>query len=299
MIGCLNSHHLATRRPTASLSGHPATCSTVSPFCQLRRLHAPRSCRATAKRRRATLLPRHSKAAAGCTASPFCQGVKSSTLSLFQSIVEKEKIRPRLRRSVSPALRHPGTPSQRTAQSQDQSPKRKFKEAHKKFMYMNLISTLYARRSTPPSPIGWERAGVRAFFLGVVLLAFGATATTVFAQSVTTDQSDYPPGSTVYITGAGFAPGETVQCQVLHIPDSGDNNTSTAHQPWTTTADDSGNISTTWDVPFDEDELGATLQLTATGQTSGLVAQATFTDASSGALTTVSAANLAPASAAQ
>jgi len=32
-------------------------------------------------------------------------------------------------------------------------------------------------------------------------------------------------------------------------------------------------------VPLDQDEYGATLQLTATGQSSGLIAQATFTDA--------------------
>jgi hypothetical protein len=31
--------------------------------------------------------------------------------------------------------------------------------------------------------------------------------------SVTTDQSDYPPGSTVQISGTGFTPGETVQLQ--------------------------------------------------------------------------------------
>src|SRR5204862_101855 len=33
------------------------------------------------------------------------------------------------------------------------------------------------------------------------------------------------------------------------------------------------------DVPFAEDELNTTLQLTAVGQTSGLTAQTTFTDA--------------------
>ncbi|HXU77487.1 MAG TPA: hypothetical protein VN794_13020, partial [Methylomirabilota bacterium] len=104
------------------------------------------------------------------------------------------------------------------------------------------------------------------------------SSTAAFAQSVTTDQGDYPPGGTVYITGAGFAPGESVQCQVLHIPDTGDNNTSFAHLPWTVSADQAGNFATTWDVPFDQDELDATLQLTATGQTSGLIAQTTFTD---------------------
>src|SRR5260370_36241297 len=56
------------------------------------------------------------------------------------------------------------------------------------------------------------------------------------AASVTTDQSDYPPGSTVYITGTGFGTNEIVTNQVLHIPDTGDNNTSLAHQPRTVTA---------------------------------------------------------------
>src|SRR2546422_5634907 len=68
---------------------------------------------------------------------------------------------------------------------------------------------------------------------------------------VQTDQADYPPGGLVIITGGGFAPGEMVQLQVLHIPDTGDNNTSPAHQPWTVTADADRNISTTSDVPFD------------------------------------------------
>src|SRR5437867_3168238 len=102
------------------------------------------------------------------------------------------------------------------------------------------------------------------------------TISSVLAQAtVTTDQADYPPGSIVYITGAGFAPGEIVTNQVLHVPDTGDNNTSPAHDPWTVTADTDGNFSTTWYIPLDEDELNATLQLTATGQSSGLTAQTT------------------------
>src|SRR5207245_7052654 len=114
------------------------------------------------------------------------------------------------------------------------------------------------------------------------------------APTVTTDQADYPPGGTVYITGAGFQAGETVTNQVLHIPDTGDNNTSPAHQPWTVTADDAGNFSTTWDVPFDQDELGATLQLTATGQSSGLAAQATFTDSASLTLNAANPVTISP-----
>ena len=99
----------------------------------------------------------------------------------------------------------------------------------------------------------------------------------VFAQaSVTTDQSDYPPGSTVQISGSGFTPGETVQLQVLNLTDPGD--TGPEHQPWQVAADANGNVATTWYVT--PDELGMTLQLTATGLSSGLTAKTTFTDGS-------------------
>src|SRR5882724_10767087 len=85
------------------------------------------------------------------------------------------------------------------------------------------------------------------FFLLSTLLCASALAQS--SATVTTDQADYPPGGIVLITGAGFTPGELVQCQVLHIPDTGDNNTSTAHQPWSVTADADGNIATTWYIP--------------------------------------------------
>src|SRR6266849_4649171 len=140
----------------------------------------------------------------------------------------------------------------------------------------NRNRRLLSALRTPHSALGrWMLA------LGCSLLSFATTALAQSAAWVTTDAPDYPPGSTVYIAGGGFAPGEIVTNQVLHIPDTGDNNTSTAHQPWTVTADADGNFSTTWDVPFDQDELGATLQLTAVGQTSGLTALTTFTDSAS------------------
>jgi hypothetical protein len=117
------------------------------------------------------------------------------------------------------------------------------------------------------------------FIKSVIIVCFlSFFSAKAFSQAtVSTDQPDYPPGSTVYITGSGFAANETVTLQVLHVG-GGDDLTSPAHQPWTVTADASGNISSTWLVPLDQDELGATLQLTATGQTSGLIAQVTFTD---------------------
>ncbi len=98
------------------------------------------------------------------------------------------------------------------------------------------------------------------------------------AATVTTDHSDYTPGATANITGVGFLAGETVQLLVLHLPNSDDNNSSPAHQPWTVIAAQDGSIASSWLVPNDQDELGATLQLTATGLASGSVANSIFTD---------------------
>src|SRR5690348_7949861 len=117
--------------------------------------------------------------------------------------------------------------------------------------------------------------------IALSLLFVCVSSLTLSAQTATisTDQSDYAPGSTAIITGSGFQPGETVTLQVLHDPTGGDDATSPAHQPWTVVADASGNINSTWLVPGDADELGATLQLTAVGQSSGLTASVVFTDA--------------------
>jgi hypothetical protein len=123
---------------------------------------------------------------------------------------------------------------------------------------------------------------MKLFLRSLVLTLFAITLTSanVFSQSatITTDQPDYPPGSTVIITGTGFQPGETVTLQVLHDPTGGDDATDPSHLPWTVVADGSGNFSSTWTVPSDADELGATLKLTADGQSSGLHAEVVFTD---------------------
>jgi len=92
--------------------------------------------------------------------------------------------------------------------------------------------------------------------------------------SVTTDQPDYAPQSTAHISGAGFQPGEIVRLQVLRI--DLDENAGAEHHPWRVTASADGDFQTTWYVTIHEAD--ATLQLTATGLTSGLVAQRTFSD---------------------
>jgi len=98
---------------------------------------------------------------------------------------------------------------------------------------------------------------------------FGSFAPAPTTATVTTDRQDYHPGETVNISGTGFQPGETVSLQVLHADGLGDDLTSPAHQPWYVGADANGDLQATWIVPADEDEAGATLQLTATGVTSG------------------------------
>src|SRR2546426_850878 len=90
--------------------------------------------------------------------------------------------------------------------------------------------------------------------------------------SVKTDKPDYSPGETVTFTGSGWKPGEVVTL-VLHEDPWFDD-----HPVLTATADESGNISNNQFVP-DEHDVNVQFSVTASGQTSGLVAQATFTDA--------------------
>src|SRR5438093_6977450 len=94
--------------------------------------------------------------------------------------------------------------------------------------------------------------------------------------TVTTDLEDYAPFSFVQITGAGFQPGEIVSNRVVQVegPMAG-----LAYDPWSVTADAQGGFQTTWYV-FTDDLIGTTLSLTATGQSSGLTATATFNDSS-------------------
>ena len=151
-----------------------------------------------------------------------------------------------------------------------------------------------------------------------------ATEPVVSAAVVTTDKADYSPGETAVITtsntdqeGAKFGEGEMVEFQVTRtdgVPDYPMGNVPwfvtdgaggfEAYQEYDATGQAvdrngdgmadwirpdndltvNGSISTTW---FVEDQyLGASLQLTATGQTLGAVATTQFTDSGSFAYTT-------------
>ena len=103
------------------------------------------------------------------------------------------------------------------------------------------------------------------------------TAPVALEAVVFTDRPNYFPGEIAQITGLGFWPNEIVTLQVVHT--DGISNDGNGHEPWNTGADALGNFNTIWFVDPD-DSAGSSFLLTATGNSSGIVAQAAFTDGS-------------------
>jgi hypothetical protein len=104
--------------------------------------------------------------------------------------------------------------------------------------------------------------------------ATGATlaSTEIYGYStIQTDRGDYPPGTTVNITGSGFEPNETVAITLIESP------LIDTHGPYTVTADANGNISNSSFTTDTHDE-NVRFWLSAVGSQSGLLAQNTFTD---------------------
>ena len=121
----------------------------------------------------------------------------------------------------------------------------------------------------------------RMTLLLALMLGFSSIGLT---QTVATDKLDYSPGETVMITGTGFQSGEQVVLSIIHI-NIDEYFPVHFHDAWTVTADSIGNFSSTWYV--DAIELNTMLYLTATGQSSGLSASTTFTDAAKATTTTL------------
>jgi len=88
---------------------------------------------------------------------------------------------------------------------------------------------------------------------------------------VLTDKEDYQPFETVVITGTGWQPGETVELVLQEDADFHGDRTLYA------VADAGGNIVNTEFAP-EQHDIGVTFTLTATGLTSGFVAQTFFKD---------------------
>ncbi len=115
---------------------------------------------------------------------------------------------------------------------------------------------------------------------GNLLIAGGSSASAELYgfATVKTDAADYPPGSTVTITGSGWQPGETVTLTLVESP------LIDTHGPFTTVADAFGNISDSSFVT-DTHDLNIRFYLTAVG--SQAQAQNTFTDAPANTTTTI------------
>jgi MBG domain-containing protein/Kelch motif protein/galactose oxidase-like protein len=99
-----------------------------------------------------------------------------------------------------------------------------------------------------------------------------ATLVSSSPASVTTDKTDYAPGTIVTITGKGFQPNEDVAMALHERPDA------YPDFAFTATADNQGNFIFMQFAPQSID-VGRTFTLTAIGQSSGFTAQTAFTDA--------------------
>jgi hypothetical protein len=109
-------------------------------------------------------------------------------------------------------------------------------------------------------------------FAGMLIFTLTA-ATNAGAQTVSTDKDDYHPGEYVTITGSGWSSGETVTLHLDETPTLCPN----GHNLYAV-ADGNGDIVNNQFL-IETKHIGVTFVLTATGQTSGLTAQTTFTDA--------------------
>src|SRR3984957_6320048 len=113
--------------------------------------------------------------------------------------------------------------------------------------------------------------------VGQVLMSGGADAsgnpialTEMYAYpTIRTDKSDYPPGSPVTITGAGWAPFETVTIQIQE--------TDADDTFLTDTADSTGSFTDT-SFSIQDNDGGGKFLMTAAGAPSGETAQYRFTD---------------------
>ena len=113
--------------------------------------------------------------------------------------------------------------------------------------------------------------------------------TASFAETISTDTSDYAPGDSVIIAGGGFWAGESVSIDITNMynPGFGDND-----EPWIVIADASGNIETYWIVP--DDGVDQTYLLTADGLSSGVHAEVVFEDSNTKLTFTVDPEDVCP-----
>src|SRR3989442_8911374 len=107
--------------------------------------------------------------------------------------------------------------------------------------------------------------------LAVLGFLLGPVAMQASAATVATQYPDYAPDQTVVIGGSGWQPGETVAIMLHEDP------TMCTNRQLTAVADANGDIRND-EFAVDQHDIGVTFTVMATGLSSGLTAQTTFTD---------------------
>ena len=110
---------------------------------------------------------------------------------------------------------------------------------------------------------------IRTWMLSLAAMMF---ATAALAATVETDKADYAPGDTVYVIGTGWQPGETVALRFVEDPNVCEDRVFLA------TADANGDFFNA-DLVLEWHDFHVNFTLLATGTSSGLTAETTFTDA--------------------
>lgn len=104
--------------------------------------------------------------------------------------------------------------------------------------------------------------------LGIMSMFMMSAAGAASAPSVWTDKTDYAPGETVIVTATGFWPNEPIHFDAVGSPNG-------LRFAGNGVTDENGGCIATMQLPDDGDLVYV---LTATGGSSGLTAQTTFTD---------------------
>src|SRR6266566_5298945 len=129
-------------------------------------------------------------------------------------------------------------------------------------------SLAYVSMAAPTATPGLSLDAVGATGItkgGQVVLATLPAGNTSTA-GIATDKRDYAPGTTVFMTGHGWTPGETVTIELVEDP------LIDTHAALTAVADTSGNWTNRQFSP-DEHDISVRFVVTATGGTSGMRAQ--------------------------
>ena len=131
-----------------------------------------------------------------------------------------------------------------------------------------------ARQDATGSALSSESYGPPSTSQGLMMVAGGQGLSSSEAYgfaTIKTDKDDYEPGQTVYVSGRGWQPNETLTLGLRELP--GEHETRT----FSISADDEGNIPTTELFLVEEHHIGVRFYLTVRGVATQ--AQTTFTDA--------------------